>query len=99
MKRAPRTASLRSEYAFADVNGVVVQQQHVGILAGEDALVVLLDDRLLAVDGPLDRDAARATVGQPAGIGERLEQRWVLRAAELHAARLHHLTEHVDVQR
>src|SRR3954453_2741427 len=88
-----------SEYAFADVNGVVVQQRNVRILALENALVVLPDHRLFAVDRPLDRHLAVGAVGQAAGVGQRLQQRRILRAPERYAARLHHFAEDVDVQR
>src|ERR1700720_3665287 len=90
-------AFAESEEAFAEDDPVAVEQHNVVLTAVDDLLEVVAERLLCASDDALENDALQSPVGRAAGGGKRLKKRGRLRAAELHAARVHHLTEDVDV--
>src|SRR5437588_677158 len=87
----------RSEEAFPDDDAVAIEQYHVILAAVDDLLEVVFESLLGAGDDALQDDLFRRAVRRSAGGGQSLQQRRRLRAPELHAARMHHFAEYVDV--
>src|SRR5437763_17195466 len=94
---ASNNRGVRSEQAFDEHDAVAVLQHDV-VLPSVDDLPEIVAERLLGTGhNALEDDSFRGAVSRTSRGGERLQKGRRLRAAELHASRMHDFAENVNV--